>query len=116
MKDFKKLLIWEKGINIVEQVYSITKTLPDNERFGLISQMNRCAVSIPSNIAEGSSRDSTKDHKHFLRIALGSCFELETQLIIVERLGMLENVSLDRLKKDVDEEEKMIMSFMKRLS
>ncbi|MCO6358698.1 four helix bundle protein [Roseivirga pacifica] len=115
MKNFKKLKVWEKGMVIVERVYSLTNVLPSSERFGLISQMNRSAVSIPSNIAEGSSRNSQKEYKHFLRIALGSCFELETQILIVERLGLGSEIDTEVLKKEVDEEEKMLMSFIKTL-
>lgn len=102
-------------MSIVERVYELTNTLPDKERFGLISQMNRSSVSIPSNIAEGSSRDSQKEYKHFLRIALGSCFELETQILIVERLNPGSKARIEILKTEIDEEEKMLMSFIKAL-
>lgn len=115
MKNFKKLKIWEKGMEIVSLTYEITKRLPDNEKFALTSQMNRAAVSIPSNIAEGSSRDSSKDYRHFLRIALGSSFELETQVLIVERLDYVCMPEIERLKEEIDQEQKMLMAFMNRL-
>ena len=102
-------------MRIVVMTYQITGELPVGEKFGLVSQMNRAAVSIPSNIAEGS-RDSAKDYKHFLRIALGSCFELETQLLIVEKLEFLTKNNCEGLKIEIDEEQKMIMSLMKKIS
>ncbi len=78
MRDFKTLNIWKEGITIVKDVYHIASLLPNEEKFGLTSQICRCAVSIPSNIAEGASRTSQADFKRFLEIALGSSFELET--------------------------------------
>ncbi len=102
-------------MEIVTQVYEITKSFPEEEKYGLVSQINRAAVSIPSNISEGSSRDSKKEYKYFIQIALGSCFELETQLLIVERLKIT-RLNLDALKQLVDEEQKMLMSFIKKLN
>lgn len=78
MRDFRKLEIWNKGIAIVKTVYAFTADLPKSEKYGLISQMQRCAVSIPSNIAEGCSRNSEIEYKRYLEIAIGSAFELET--------------------------------------
>lgn len=115
MKDFKKLKVWEKGMEIVSLTYELAKRLPGNEKFALISQMTRAAVSIPSNIAEGSSRDSSKDYRHFLRIALGSSFELETQVLIVERLNYVSEAEIEGLKEEIDQEQKMLMAFMNRL-
>tara|TARA_R110000868_G_scaffold71206_1_gene208824 strand:+ start:101 stop:355 length:255 start_codon:yes stop_codon:yes gene_type:complete len=82
MRDFKKLEIWKNGITIVKFVYSLVQKLPNEEKFGLKSQISRAAVSDPSNIAEGCSRNSEVEFKRFLEIALGSLFEVETQLII----------------------------------
>jgi len=76
MKNFKQLTVWQKSMNLVVETHQLSKSLPNEEKFGLISQMNRAAVSIPSNIAEGSSRRSDKDYARFLEIALGSSFEL----------------------------------------
>lgn len=104
-------------MSIVVETYTITRQLPAEEKFGLISQINRAAVSIPSNISEGSSRDSSKEHKYFLQIALGSCFELETQILIVEALNLVDK-PLTFLKQLIDEvnlQQKMIMSFIKKL-
>ncbi len=91
MRNFRELEIWKDSIEIVKAIYSLTKELPDIEKYGLISQMNRCSVSIPSNIAEGCSKDSQKDFVRYLQIALGSTFELETQIVICKELGYLNN-------------------------
>ncbi len=87
MRDFRKLEIWKNGIELVKEIYLMTRDFPDTEKFGLISQMQRAAVSIPSNIAEGCSRNSEIEYKRFLEIAIGSSFELETQIIISTELG-----------------------------
>lgn len=83
----KDLDVWKKSMDLVEAVYVLTQTFPDAEKFGLISQMRRCAVSIPSNIAEGSARKGDKELEHFLYIALGSLSELETQYLVAVRLN-----------------------------
>jgi four helix bundle protein len=83
---FRDLTVWQKSVNLVEQIYAITKQLPADERFGLSSQMQRAAVSIPSSIAEGSKRTSRADFRQFCKIALESSAEIETQLIIVSKL------------------------------
>lgn len=85
MQDFKKLLIWTKGMEIVDLIFEVSKSLPPEERYALSSQMKRSAVSIPSNIAEGSSKTSQKDFNRYLEISLGSAFELETQLLIIKK-------------------------------
>ena len=87
----KDLDIWKLGIELVERVYEITNRFPKNEIYGLISQMRRAAVSIPSNISEGAARSSTKEFVQFLYVALGSLSELETQAIIAEKLGYISN-------------------------
>ena len=78
MNNYKELIVWQKARMLVKSAYTLTTQLPSEEKFGLISQMRRCAISIPSNIAEGASRTSNKEFAHFLEIAYGSCFELET--------------------------------------
>lgn len=115
MKNFKKLKVWQTGMDIVVRSYGLTKLFPVEEKYGLTSQINRASVSIPSNISEGSSRDSSKEHKYYLQIALGSCFELETQILIVERLNLAEKNLIDELKVLIDEEQKMLMGFIKKL-
>lgn len=89
--EYKELDAWLKGMDLVEEVYSLTKRFPDEEKFGLINQMRRSAVSIVSNIAEGSSRNSDKEYLRFVHIAYASCAELETQLLIAERLNYIKN-------------------------
>ena len=115
MKNFKKLKIWQKGIEIVKEVYRISSLLPEKEKYGLYSQITRAAVSIPSNIAEGSSRRSEKDYFRFLEIALGSSFEVETQTIIIENLKLVNKEELNLLLKMLDEEQMMIYGLMNKL-
>ncbi len=85
----KDLEAWKKSIELVTEIYKLTQNFPEEERFGLSSQIRRAAISIPSNIAEGCARSTDKDTLRFLDIALGSCAELETQLIIAESLGFI---------------------------
>jgi len=86
-KSYRELLVWQKAIQLTVLVYQISKPFPREEIYGLTSQMRRCAVSIPSNIAEGAGRLNTSEYQHFLGIARGSHFELQTQLTIVKELG-----------------------------
>ncbi|MNK09022.1 hypothetical protein D3C87_269700 [compost metagenome] len=92
--NFRNLEIWIQSMSVVKDVYEVIALFPIDERFGLKSQMSRCAISVPSNIAEGSSRSSIKEFSHFLDIALGSSFELETQLIITQDLFQVDNSSI----------------------
>lgn len=87
MQSFKEMLVWQKSMDLVEEVYRIIKLLPSDERYALIDQIKRSSVSIPSNIAEGRGRNSDREFLRFLNIANGSAYELETQLIICQRLG-----------------------------
>ena len=115
MKDFKKLLIWQKGMEIVKSAYELAAQLPENEKFGLRSQITRAAVSVPSNIAEGSAKKSKKEHERFLEIALGSLFELETQILMIDQMSLGEKQLRMSLLTKIDEEQKMLMSFMKKV-
>ena len=90
MHKYKELLVWQKAVDLAVDVYKITKQFPNEEKFGLVSQINRCGVSISSNIAEGAGRNTTGEFNHFLGIATGSSFELETQLTIANKLGYIE--------------------------
>ncbi|HLW39666.1 MAG TPA: four helix bundle protein [Brumimicrobium sp.] len=97
MHQFKELKVWQKSMDLVVDIYTVTTNFPTDEKFGLTSQLRRCAVSIPSNIAEGAGRDSEKEFLYFLSIALGSSFELETQLILSQRLNLLTKQNLEDL-------------------
>ena len=94
MNSFRDLLVWQKGIVLVTEIYSLTNKFPKEEQFGIISQIRRCAVSISSNIAEGAARKSVKEFKQFLYISLGSASELDTQLIISQNLNFMTTFSL----------------------
>ncbi len=112
MKNFRNLEIWKKGIDLVNETYALTKKLPKEEQFGLKSQINRCVVSIPSNIAEGCSRSSDLELIRFLEIALGSAFELETQIIIVQKVYQIE-VSI--LSENLTHLQKMINAYRSKI-
>jgi four helix bundle protein len=94
MRTHRNLDVWKNGIELVKKVYVATSEFPKEEIYGLVSQIRRSAVSIPSNIAEGSARNNTKEFIQFLCIALGSASELETQLIIAKELGYLKDLSV----------------------
>lgn len=115
MKVFKKLQVWQKGMRIVELTYQITSQFPDAERFGLTSQSQRSAVSIPSNIAEGSSRRSLRDQYRFFEIALGSAFELETQTLIAQMRKYASSDLIQTLLDELEQEQKMLVKYMERL-
>ena len=112
MRNFRELHIWQKGMKIVREVYMLTPLLPNIEKYGLKSQIQRAAVSIPSNIAEGCSRDTERDFKWFLHIAIGSAFELETQLTISQQLGLILKAKVEPILLLLSEEQKMINSFI----
>jgi four helix bundle protein len=113
MKNFKKLKVWQKGMSIVVGAYKLAKQLPREERFGLAVQITKAAVSIPANIAEGSAKTSSLDYKRFLEISLGSAYELETHLLVTEMINYGESALRASLLNDVDEEQKMLQSFIK---
>ena len=113
---YKDLLVWQKAITIVKEAYLLSKALPEDERFGLISQMRRCSVSIASNIAEGWGRNSTKSYIQFLRIARGSLMELETQLIICKELSYIKNENYNKITSLIVEESKMLNALIKAIN
>lgn len=103
MHNFKDLKVWQKSIDLAVEVYKATSLLPNDEKYGLISQMKRCSVSVSSNIAEGSGRGSSAQFKYFLSISQGSAFELEAQLIISNRLELLDdNLSTSLIEKTTE--------------
>jgi len=110
--NFRELNIWKDSLQLVKQVYLLISELPKDEKFGLIAQINRCAVSIPSNIAEGSGRTSEKEFLHFLNISISSSYELETQLTLVEELY---NINTKELIEKITSIKKMIGGFSRKL-
>lgn len=112
--DHKDLDVWKKSMDLVEIIYKLTQTFPDTEKFGLTSQMRRCAVSIPSNIAEGSARKGDKELIHFLHIALGSLSELETQYLIAVRLAFIEKK--EDMEKQMIDVKKLLLGFRNYLN
>lgn len=115
IKNYKDLKIWQDGIAIVKNSYFITGQFPDREKFGLSSQMQRAAISIPSNIAEGHSRIISKDYSRFLNIALGSLAELETQTIIAHELGYISESINQKFQERLNDERKQIISLIGKL-
>ena len=115
MRNFRTLNIWQEGIAIVRQIYYLAALLPVEEKYGLRSQICRSAVSIPSNIAEGCSRVSQKDFKRFLEIALGSSYELETQLMIIEELSLISKKDVAVMIDHLNKEQKMINNLITKL-
>lgn len=109
--NFKNLKVWQKAVDLAVNVYELTKFFPAEEKFGLTSQMRRSSVSIPSNIAEGTARNSSKAFSNCLDISLGESFELETQSIIANRVGILNADQFVKLTEEVSEVQKMIIGF-----
>src|SRR3989344_2296563 len=102
---FKELIVWQKSMDLTKKVYQLCKKLPSEEKFGFISQMQRCAISIPSNIAEGNKRATAKDYVQFLKIAKGSAAELETQLLLTQDIY---GISVDEELALLSEVQKML--------
>ena len=115
MRNFRKLNIWIDGITLVKEIYQLIQLLPNEEKFGLKSQMSRAAVSIPSNIAEGCSRNSDIEFKRFLEIAIGSSFELETQLTIIQEINLISKDKLFPIFELLIKEQKMLNSLITKL-
>ncbi len=92
MNKFKELIVWQKSRLLVKQIYEMTANFPDEEKYGLISQIRRASISIPSNIAEGCGKNSDKEFIRFLEIANSSCYEIETQIIISQDLGFMNKI------------------------
>ncbi|WP_224490977.1 four helix bundle protein [Robertkochia flava] len=115
MHNFRKLNIWIDGMEITSSTYRLTKGFPEFERYGLVSQMNRSAVSIPSNIAEGTSKSSDKDFHRYLEHSLGSAFELETQLEIARKEGYIDESSYHSFHNRLLDLQKMIFGFKKKI-
>lgn len=113
---YKKLTVWEKSLDLVYDVYQLLPRFPVEERFGITQQIRRCSVSISSNIAEGAGRGSVKDFVRFLYIARGSTNELETQLIIAQRLGFIAQEQISGIISKIEEIQKMIFGLIQHLN
>ena len=115
MQDFRKLTVWTKSHEFTLGVYRATSGFPREEQYGLTSQLRRCAVSIPSNIAEGCGRDSKADFARFLQIGLGSASEAEYQLLLAKDLGYLNDANYPGLNRAVKEIKRMLTALLKRV-
>ncbi len=116
MHNYKELKIWQRSKDLSIRIYRLTSTFPEKEKFGLSNQMRRCSISVPSNIAEGSARNSNRQLEHFLNIALGSLAELDTQVIISQELKYTQSKELNLIIKEINELQKMITVFRNSLS
>lgn len=116
MKSYRDLIVWQKSMNMVTLVYKLLKQFPDEEKFGLISQIKRSSVSIPSNIAEGYGRNYTKDYARFLQISRGSLYEMQTQLKIGVNLNFISENDLKEINSISVEVEKMLNSLISKLT
>jgi len=112
---YRDLRVWQIGIDVVGQVYEVTRRFPKSEVFGLTSQIQRAVVSVPSNVAEGHARGGTREFLHFITISLGSLAELETQLIIAHRLEYVDNETLGRVLLMCNDLGKMLRALQKSL-
>ena len=115
IKTFRDLTIWQKSLELVIEIYRVTKGFPKEETYGLVSQMRRAAISIPSNVAEGFRRFHNKEYKQFLYISAGSCGELETQITIARKLDYIDEKQESVLLEKLDHIGRMISSLIKKL-
>ena len=113
MRNFKELEVWKDARILTKDIYLLSKSLPEEEKFGLISQIRRCVISIPVNIAEGSAKDSQKDFLRYLQISLGSAFELESHLILCIDLGFLNKEITELHIQTIERLQKRISSLIK---
>ena len=116
MHNYKNLEVWKRSLELATQVYSLTNNFPKEEKYGLVSQIRRCSVSISSNIAEGSGRGSDREFRLFLNYALGSCFELETQLLISQNLELVVEEIQNNILSELTQIQKIIYTLIKKYS
>lgn len=116
LNSYKDLIAWQKALVLVKEVYKLTKTLPENEKFNFVSQLNRSALSIPSNIAEGWGRESKGSFTNFLKIARGSLYELETQIIILKEVELVTDDYTTSILDLITEEIKILNSLIKSIN
>jgi len=115
IRSYRDLLVWQKAIGLVRDVYVLTREFPDSEKFGLASQLQRAAVSVPSNIAEGQARQHTKEFKQLLYVARGSLAEVDTQLTIAVELGFTDRDAEEPIREKLDEVRRMINGLAAKL-
>lgn len=116
VKSYNDLIVWQKAMDLAESVYRASRTFPREELFGLTGQLRRAAVSVPSNIAEGQGRATTRDFLHFLAVARGSLNELETQLLLAHRLGYIDDEQWSTLVNLADEVGRLLRGLVHSLS
>lgn len=115
MHNFKELIIWQKAIDFAVQTYKVSGSFPQEEKYGLTNQLRRSAVSIASNIAEGSGRNGNKEFAQFLGIATGSGYEAETQIIIANKLGFISNENSEEILNNITEIHRMMYVFSNKI-
>ena len=116
MKSYRDLIVWQKSMDVVTLIYKLVKQFPDDEKFGLISQIKRSSVSVPSNIAEGYGRNYTKDYIRFLNIARGSLYEMQTQLQVALNLDFIVDEDSNEINSLSVEVEKMLNTLINKLA
>lgn len=115
-KSYEDLQIWQKAMSLAELIYQITGQFPSEEKYGLVSQLRRCAVSIPSNIAEGCARESQKEFLQFLSVAQGSTTQLKTQILLSQRISYIDDIRTQKLVSATEEIAKMLYGLRRSLS
>ena len=116
MHNFKELIVWQKGRSLVKEIYLLTKNFPEQEKFGIISQIQRACISIPTNISEGSGRKSNKDFSRFLEIARSSSFELENLIILSNDLEFISEKNYKEIIQKIEEIQKMLFSLQNKIN
>ena len=111
---YRNLTVWQRSMDLAEDLYDASAGFPSDERFGLTAQLRRCAVSIPSNIAEGYGRNSPKSFAYFLSVAMGSLKEAETQLLLAQRFGMIEVSKTNTILDNADEIGRMLLALIRK--
>ena len=112
INSYKDLIVWQKAVALVTSIYALTKSFPQEEKFGIVSQLNRASVSIPSNIAEGWGRESSKNYLQFLKIARGSVMETETLLVISKNLNYIDDSKYEGISQEIEEVSRILQGLI----
>jgi four helix bundle protein len=115
ISSYKDLIVWQKSITLVTDIYLLTKSFPSEEKYGIVSQMNRAAVSVPSNIAEGWGRESSKSYLQFLKVSRGSLMEVETLLVIAKNLNFIIEKEYKLISENIEEVAKILQGLIKSI-